>query len=47
MEENIKQFIMELKNIIRDRGRTNMIDKSEIDMLFVKHNINVKELENE
>lgn len=45
--KNLKQFVIELKNLIRNNGRTNVISISEIDELFVKHNINVGDLEDD
>jgi len=42
--ENMKKFILELKNKIRDSGRTNVIPIRELDYLFIKYKINIREL---
>ncbi len=44
MEKHI-EFIIELKQYIRNLGRTEFVSKTYLDMLFVKYDINVKELE--
>ena len=44
--QNLKKFAIEIKNLIRNLGRTNVIPIAEIDELFVKFNINVRDLEN-
>lgn len=41
---NMKKFLIELKQKIRNSGRTNVISVNEIDLLFVKHNINIRNL---
>ena len=42
--DKLKKFIIDLKNIIRNSGRS-FINIADIDFLFIKHNINVKDLE--
>ncbi len=44
MEKHI-EFIIELKQYIRNLGRTSFVSKTYLEMLYVKYNINVKELE--
>ena len=44
MEKHI-EFIIELKRYLRNLGKTSFISKTYLDLLFVKYNINVKELE--
>ena len=43
--KNIKEFLIELKDFARGKGRSSIFP-NDIDELFVKHNINVRELEN-
>lgn len=47
MKEKYKDFIIAIKQLIRNEGKTNIITPQEIDELFVKHEINMKELEQE
>lgn len=44
--ENIRDFIIELKNFARGKGRSSIFPR-DIDQLFIIHNINVKEIERE
>jgi len=46
IQENIKDFLIELKNFARNQGRSSILP-IEITELFVKHQINMKEIENE
>jgi len=43
----MRDFIIELKQRIRNTGRSSVMTISELDELFIKHQINVKELEND
>lgn len=45
--ERFKKMLYELKRTIRCSGRTNIITTNYIDSLFVKYNINLKDLEPE
>jgi len=45
--KNIINFMIELKEIVRNSGRTNVITLNKLDELFVKYNINLRELKNE
>ena len=47
MKQKYKDFIIELKDLIKNQGRTNIITPQRIDRLFVEHGINMRELENE
>lgn len=47
MKQKYKDFIIEIKRLINNLGRTNFITPSQIDELFIKYNINMKELKNE
>ena len=40
-----KKCLLEIKKLIRNTGRSNLIQISEIDEIFVKYGINMKELE--
>jgi len=42
---NIIDFMIDLKGIVRNIGKTNIITLSQLDELFVKHKINLRELE--
>lgn len=44
---NIINFIIELKQHLRNLGRTNFVSRNYLEELYIKHNINVKELEKE
>jgi len=47
MKTKYKKFIIEVKGLIRNTGRTNIITPNSIDELFIKWGINMKELEDE
>ncbi len=47
MKTKYKNFIIDVKGLIRNMGRTSVITPREIDELFVKWDINMKELEDE
>ena len=47
MKSKYKNFIIDVKGLLRNLGRTNIITPRELDELFVKWDINIKELENE
>lgn len=44
-KSDMANCLIELKSLIRNVGRTNIITPREIDEIFVKHNINLKKLE--
>lgn len=43
--ERFKNFILDIKRLVRNSGRSNFIEVIKIEELFIKYNINVKELE--
>lgn len=47
MKQKYKDFIIELKELKDNLGRTNIITHQKIDELFVKHEINIRDMENE
>ena len=44
---NIIEFVIELKQYLRNLGRTEFVSKTYLETLYIKYNINVKDLENE
>lgn len=43
-QNKFKSFLLELKGKIRNIGKTNIITLTDLDAMFVKHGINLREL---
>ena len=46
MRKKYKDFIIEIKSLLNSLGKTNIITRRQLDELFVKHEINLKDTKN-